>query len=110
MKVFKIVLLTLVLLGVGFLIGWFVGEEVYKKKLEEEIRKIDVKKTIRLGKIERLREENEKLDSAIREKKESLNRIDTLWMVEKEKILTLPLDSSVLLLRKNLENYEWEDK
>ena len=106
-KAYLLAFLTLLL---GFLAGIFIWDGVCKKKLEEEIRKVDVRKTIRMRKIERLREENEKLDSAIREKKEYLDRIDTLWMVEKEKILTLPLDSSVLLLRQNLENYEWEDK
>lgn len=107
MKAFKIALLTLVILGVGFLIGWFVGEGVYKKKLEEEIRKVDVRNSIRMENIGRLQEESNKLDSAIKEKKEILERVDTLWLVEKERIWTLPLDSSVLLLQQNLEIYEW---
>lgn len=105
----KIILLLVIVLLAGFLSGWFIGAEYQRKRLEDNIIRLEENNQQKENKILELLQESEKIDSIIIVKKETLKKIDTLWRIEKESLKYLPLDSSVSLLRKNLESYEWEN-
>lgn len=105
----RAVLYTLLLLLLGFGIGWFTKEGILKRELETEINRLEVINMLRQDSIRELLKESKKIDTLIIEKKEIIKDIETRWKIEKEKIKILPIDSSVSLLRKNLESYEWTE-
>lgn len=106
MKDGRTVLYTILLLLLGFGIGWLSREGILRRELETEINRLEVLNMLQQDSIRDLLKETKKIDTLIVEKKEKIKEVETKWHIEKEKIKILPLDSSVSLLRKNLESYE----
>lgn len=102
----KEILLGVCLLIGAFFIGAWVGCEIMKKDLAKELSRIEEITKQEEEEIKDLEEEMDRVDTVINVVKEKEIVIDTLRVKEFERLKTLPLDSSVRLLKQNLLDYE----
>lgn len=72
----------------------------------EEIERLEKLEQVELKKIDSLQARVRELDSIILETKKEAEGIDTIIIKEREEIKKLPLNSSVNLLKTNLQEYE----
>lgn len=99
-------IIGLLLIVSAFFLYESTNELIDAIKTEKEIKEIG--KDYR-ERIDSLQESINRLDKEIKNKEDQEAQIEIRWKIEKEKIKYLPLDSSVLLLKQNLEEYENEN-
>lgn len=98
----KTVLQILVSFIIGFILGWYLfkGTDSAVSIYQNPEWKLD---SIKIDSLER---SNKNLTSLNDSLKEELGLIDTVRIIEIEKLDRLPLDSNLSIFKRNLEKYE----